>query len=678
MKAGNILRFVLRSAAAVYFCVIISLAVATFLSPRIYGSLWFFIIWGLFALTVVIAIISTGMWRKTGSFLIHLSLLAMLGGGLLTWLFQEKGWMKLTPGEEVSVFVSDSGESRPLPSPVMLEKFETVYYPGGEIPRDYVSHILVDGEERVISMNRILDISGYRLSQSSYDDNGGSVLAVGYDPYGLFLSYAGYILFMIGGLWLLLTPNGRYRKLLRSFAIISFVLCCNFTAFCAENLPETGNKINGVPRNHADSLMTKQVVYGGRIVTFNTLSKDIITKLYGKPEFCGLTPEQVLLSFRLFPDDWKSQRLILIKDKSIIKALGLNGRYAALKDLFDEEGNYRVTRLYTTLGGRHSRSIEELDEKVGIILTLLSGKLIIASEGEPLPEWRVKLELFYNSFPATTLIFILLYIAFFISALGLISKRVTWYFHTSSVILIVCALAVSSLNFIIQWILSERCPVSNTFETLQFAVLIIEIGILFMFRRDRLLLTLSTLGGGSLALVAHLTAMNPVVTPLMPVLHSPWLSLHVSLVMTAYVLLGFTFILSVAYFVGGDRDGRLYRLSLLLLYPGVWLLGGGIFSGAVWAEISWGDYWSWDPKETWALITLLVYAFPLHRSFCRIPNRIFNPINKSRYSGTCVDGIKFNERKSHFFFHLYLLVAILSIAMTYFGVNHLNSMHAYG
>lgn len=423
--------------------------------------------------------------------------------------------------------------------------------------------------------------------------------------------------------------------------------------------------------------MTEQVVYGGRVVTFNTLARDIITKVYGKPEFGDLSPEQVLLSFGQFPEFWKTQSIIFIKNESILKALGLPCHYASLNDLFDEEGNYRVSKLYSNLGGRHSRSIEELDERAGIILALLAGKLIIPAQGEPLAAWRVRLELFYNSFPATTLIFIFLFLAFLISAIGLIVKGREKYMCIASICLIWCALIISGINFIILWVLSEHCPISNIFETLQFAVLVFEIVILFMIRHDRLLFTLTALAGASLALVAHLTAMNPVVTPLMPVLHSPWLSLHVSSVMTAYVLLGFTFIVSVAYFIRGEQDGKLYKLSLLFLYPGVWLLGGGIFSGAIWAEISWGDYWSWDPKETWALITLLVYAFPLHRLFLKIPCHIFPKKENSKYLETTGTGGNIGERNSHAFFHLYLMVAILSIMMTYFGVNYLNSLHSY-
>ena len=98
---------------------------------------------------------------------------------------------------------------------------------------------------------------------------------------------------------------------------------------------------------------------------------------------------------------------------------------------------------------------------------------------------------------------------------------------------------------------------------------------------------------------------------------------------------------------------RLMLFSRLLLYPAVFFLGAGIFIGAVWANVSWGRYWAWDPKEVWALVTFMIYALPFHAdtiSWLRNPK----------------------------FFHLYMLAAFLTVLMTYFGVNYLlGGMHSY-
>ena len=637
------------TALVAYIGVTVSLGIATFLSPSVYGSLWFFFLWGLFAVVLIAAMVLSKMWRNGGAFLLHMSFVAMLGGGLCTWLTRENGRMRIAPGKEVTTFVSEEGVSHKLPMPIALERFEIVYYPGGEVPRDYVSSLLMDGWKRdTVSMNRIVNVDGYRLCQASYGSDGSTVLSVNHDPYGIPLSYAGYVLFAIGGCWLLVVRRGRFRSLLRTLVMLPLFVVPALSADASSHIPSF-TKIAGVPKATADSLRHRQVVYGGRIVTFNTLARDVVTKLYGNPRFRGLTPEQTVLSFRLFPDVWKDQPVIRIKDRVLRESIGVEGEYASFSDLFDSVGNYRVSALYFNLGERQHRAIEELDEKAGIILTLLSGDLIVEAPETSLSESRVKLELFYNFLPLGTLIFILLFSSFILSAAGLIVKRYGEGIHKLSVGILCLAWLVSMANFILQWILSERFPVANTYETLQFVVLVIEMLSLLVARRGAVLFSLAVLGSGALALVAHLMEMNPVVTPLMPVLHSPWLSLHVSLVMTSYALLGFTFMIALAAVITGDTEGKYYRLSLAMLYPGTWLLGLGIFSGAVWANVSWGQYWSWDPKETWALITLLVYALPLHRGFLRSPRA----------------------------YHVYMLFAILSIAMTYFGVNYMNSLHAY-
>ena len=147
---------------------------------------------------------------------------------------------------------------------------------------------------------------------------------------------------------------------------------------------------------------------------------------------------------------------------------------------------------------------------------------------------------------------------------------------------------------------------------------------------------------------------------LMPVLRSPLFSIHISTIVTAYALLlsiAVVGIIAVVTRIAKPTDlARLERLkdiSTAMLYPAVALLAMGIFIGAVWANISWGNYWSWDPKEVWALITLLIYALPL------IPNVL-------------------KSFQRPMFFHTYGIFAFLSVLITYFGVNLLlGGVHAY-
>jgi ABC-type transport system involved in cytochrome c biogenesis permease subunit len=144
--------------------------------------------------------------------------------------------------------------------------------------------------------------------------------------------------------------------------------------------------------------------------------------------------------------------------------------------------------------------------------------------------------------------------------------------------------------------------------------------------------------------------------PLLPVLRSPFFSIHISTIVTAYALLLGILVVGIVALVKPKDKVRLERLKSLstaMLYPAVALLAAGIFIGAIWANVSWGNYWSWDPKEVWALITLLIYAAPLHQ-------RLWKSFQKP------------------LFFHIYGILAFLSVVITYFGVNLLlGGIHAY-
>lgn len=141
--------------------------------------------------------------------------------------------------------------------------------------------------------------------------------------------------------------------------------------------------------------------------------------------------------------------------------------------------------------------------------------------------------------------------------------------------------------------------------------------------------------------------------PMTPVLRSPMLAAHVSVIMVSYLLLLFIVILSVVALCSSKNSKKLYSFNSFLLYPALFLLIAGIFIGAVWANISWGRYWGWDAKETWALITMLVYAFPFHKKSIK----------------------RFRDPK---FFHWFCILAFLSILMTFFGVSYfLGGIHSY-
>ena len=161
---------------------------------------------------------------------------------------------------------------------------------------------------------------------------------------------------------------------------------------------------------------------------------------------------------------------------------------------------------------------------------------------------------------------------------------------------------------------------------------------------------------GFFLLVSHISQMDPQISHIMPVLASPLLTIHVSIIMMAFALLSLTFICGLTFLLQqlfASQQQELMLLSKLFLYPALTCLGYGIFIGAIWANVSWGTYWSWDPKEVWALITFMIYGIAVHDR-----------------------SIPLLHKPSHY--HLFIVFAFLTILMTYFGVNYfLGGMHSY-
>ena len=207
---------------------------------------------------------------------------------------------------------------------------------------------------------------------------------------------------------------------------------------------------------------------------------------------------------------------------------------------------------------------------------------------------------------------------------------------------------------------SGNVPLSNGHETMQGLAVCAAALTLCLHRRMPLTIPFGYLVCGLALMVSMMGESNPQVTNLLPVLASPLLSIHVAVIMIAYALLAFIMLNGVAALVltTSRRDchtevERLQVISRLMLYPAVFLLAIGIFIGAVWANVSWGRYWGWDPKEVWALITMLVYALMLHPASLPAFRR---PV----------------------FFHVYAIGAFFCVLITYFGVNFLlGGLHGY-
>ena len=207
---------------------------------------------------------------------------------------------------------------------------------------------------------------------------------------------------------------------------------------------------------------------------------------------------------------------------------------------------------------------------------------------------------------------------------------------------------------------SNHLPLSNGFETMQFMAWCTLLLTFLLQRKFAMLLPFGFLLCGLTLMVSMLGESNPQITQLMPVLQSPLLSIHVVVIMIAYSLLAFIMLNGVTAVIlhqsqkeCKEQIERLQIISQIILYPAIFLLAIGIFIGAVWANVSWGRYWGWDPKEVWALITMLVYDLALH------------PRSLPWFHRTM-------------FFHVFCITAFITVLITYFGVNFLlGGMHSY-
>lgn len=657
-----------------------------FVSRHIYGAWWFTLLWAALAATSVWTIMRSWSWKKAVTTGLHLSMLIILAGALLTSLTSEKGTLHLRKGEGVSMYKNNEGKMVQMPFTLRLTSFKVICYAGTQAPQDYESRFVCTdregGEESecVVSMNNIFHEKGYRLYQSSFDsDMDGSWLLVNHDPYGTPVVYVGYALFALFSLLMMVRCSGRLKALLASPSLkwtgVVALLLVNSSAFAVA--ADSGRGTTVVERQQADSFVEKQVLYNDRVVPMNTVAIDFVEKMTGRRSFRSLTAEQVLLSWMLYPGEWQYVPMIRIKSSRLRELLGVDGDYARFMDFFKSDGTYKLNALLSQRNSQPSalnKAVDAADESVGIILMLTKGQLF-----KPVPanirrsDMQIKAEVMYNRFDMTSMLFkvnltlgLCLFLVFMARLLygpnGIgrqwLCKGMQRAWRYAPAVLVIDTLSLA-FYYCLRWYVSGTIPLSNGYETMIFVALALLIVGCALCKRLPFTVPFAFLLSGFTLLVSHLGQMNPQITPLMPVLHSPWLSAHVSVIMVSYSLYAFMMLgglVALLLMARGGHDDQVKTLAVvsrIMLYPATLLLGIGIFLGSIWANVSWGSYWSWDPKEVWALITMMVYCLPFHTRFMR----------------SLAD-----DRR----FHVFTVAAFLLVLMTYFGVNYfLSGMHSY-
>lgn len=501
----------------------------------------------------------------------------------------------------------------------------------------------------------------------------------------------------------------------------------------------TGNLQNAVlPKETAEKFGELHILYNDRICPVQTFALDFCKKIYGARSYQGLTAEQVLSGWVFYGNTWASEPFIKIKSGEMKTAMDLPD-YASLNTFFNREmGGYTigqyVQEYYNGQQDKFHQQAADIDGKIQIIMELREGvslkvlpytftknvkatknhpfikagtttwfspvdklpqaveqqhalyiknvfsllngdvkagnisrvneffvkmkKYQEVSSGNSLPTaTQYKAERINNAFPFATILFManltLGFIALFYTIYRMTKKREIKALNIALPILLGVSFLALTFGLALRWIISGNIPMSNGYESMLTVAWFVMLISILMQLRIRIVMVFGFLISGFFLLVSHINQMDPAIGQMMPVLNSPLLSIHVSIIMMSYALLSLTFICGIMGICLRSHGEELQALSRIFLYPALTTMGFGIFIGAIWANVSWGNYWSWDSKETWALITFMIYAIVVHTQSLPVFRK---PL----------------------VYHIYITLAFLSIAMTYFGVNYfLTGMHSY-
>lgn len=705
-----------------------------FVGKNIYGSWWFISLWTVLAIVSLLFLIQKKVYKRVAVLLLHVSFMVILIGAFVTHLTSESGTVHLRKDVNVSAFTTDNGVEKEFPFSMRLADFKILYYPGTDAVMDYRCEIDVEIENKFekvsVSMNKIGKISGYRFYQSSYDSDGeGTHLLVAYDPYGIAITYFGYLSLLVSLLWVMFSKHTRIRELYRKATVPMMVLMLSLAQnvnASVETRDHASSEYHAssygfVNKEIADEFGKIAVLYNGRICPLNTAASEFVTKLSGKSSWNGYSANEIFAGWMIYYTQWEKQKLIKVKSGEVQKLIGIEDKWASVLDFYTPNHKYKLSGKAndTSLSASLRKSIRETDEKLQVVTMFynsemlhifplnVDGKLtwftpgstelptkvdeaefqfinhamdeftkcvlvndvakakhIIAKiklyqkekAGDILPSpTKLNSEIFYNTLQHSNwIVYLYLTLSIILCFTSLVKRsKPIKYSHVAIIIL---ALVWLTTLLALRWWISGHVPMSNGAETMLFMAWITLVITLVASKKIPELIAFGPVVSGFCMLVSTIALNSPQITNLMPVLQSPLLSIHVAMVMISYSLFAMVTLIAVYGLILYKKNNvveleRMTALSTLILYPAVVFLSVGIFIGAVWANVSWGSYWSWDPKETWALITLMIYAVPLHKSF--MPS---SPIKHQ----------------------LFILISFLTVLMTYFGVNYfLSGMHSY-
>ena len=557
-------------------------------------------------------------------------------------------------------------------------------------------------------------------------DEKGTILSVNQDVAGRNVTYTGYFLLIIGFVLCFIGKNSRFRLLAKQLRLLRntrnditlVMLVCSSFFF-------SSNAQTDIDLSHAARFGTLPMQsIDGRLKPINTFSSEVLRKLHHSDKIGTLNSDQFLISLLAQPEKWMHTPFITYSNKDIAFNYDLPEKQCAYINLFDTNGNYKLQETLNEVfhkspseRSRFDKDLLKLDEQINIFHQLINGEMlaILPVKGDANHKWdtsgelithyietisnalhtgnwqsadealgliqnyqkensildiipgRIKAELLYNQLNvfrsckkcyliAGGLLLVLSFLSLFRR-----QKWVMWGIRLLTIV-VVMGLLYHLFGTGLRWYIAGHAPWSNAYETMVYVSFVTVLAGLVFARQSSITFALATLFGGVILFVSGLNWMDPQISPLVPVLKSPWLMFHVAVIVAAYGFFGISFLLgSTNFFLSVSKKGNtklayqeLTIINEMSLWAGLALMTIGTFLGAIWANESWGRYWGWDPKETWALITIVVYAIVVH---LRLVKKWDNPR----------------------LFNLLSILAFTCVLMTYFGVNYfLSGMHSYG
>ena len=471
-------------------------------------------------------------------------------------------------------------------------------------------------------------------------------------------------------------------------------------------------------RASTEILSSLAVQNRGRIKPLDSFARERLFDIFGERTYAGLSPTLVVLSWALCPDRWSEKPIIKLepdvaaelfgaeesvrathispkelrerlhaRDSSAMAGSSDRNKSRAWRKLQKRLMQFNVLaedlRLFPRGGPQGWLSLGaeasfEIDGARDAYQTLTSSldtlnvrqyneaasrlAAIVSStdEGLCVPRWRLVLEFHYNRVGPFWLLAVMYLAIALIHSLGYVTNSGKLVRAASVALYPVAAFHV--LAIVVRGLFAEKVMASNTFEYILVMTAVTAIAALVLkarFKEPAFSLIGDTLCGVGLAATV-LSPLSETVSQLPPVLKSDWMTYHVGAAALSYGVLYLAFGVCIAFvLLPGDRQSvlrsRLYETNLKLVRLGFFLLGLGIITGAIWADKAWGRYWGWDPKESWSLITWLIYGIFLHLRLCL-------PAKKHRAALVFVS-----------------IVGFIAVLFTFIGVNYiLSGLHSYG